>query len=741
MPSDNYTIEITAEDEASDDLERVGTEARDTAGEIDESGDAAQESGQKARDSSEGFDELVTEMTGIEPTAVTAKSGLMALATGIAAVGAAAAKNTVQVASFVAELDSAAAQAGLSANELQKWRVAGQLVGVQADSMQDAMKELRIRMGEARAEGKDTTRALDAMGLSFSDLRSDLSDTDAVMREMLRRISQIEDPMRRQAVAAQVFGEEAGPKLSRAMGEGAKGIDQLLGKAEQMQAKFGDDLVEASQDTAEAWVGLGQEWKAFKTEAAEPLIPVLEANVATWTAFVEEVQTAEPLIFTVSKAAKAGLSTFFGYSEAVDQAAKSQKKLNRQAAAGAGLIGEAFGDEIDTALQSVASFEDKAIDGLISAMKSLNGHLEDSEEKTKSFTRQRKKSAEVTQEAAKLRLQALRAESEIKAANLRFEAELLEIRASSKEGAEKRLAIVKARKRKQEEVAEAQKEKAEELQDFLDESVERTSSAIKALADEAREVGEIFSDATNESPGPDQETLGEGDGEPNFEEKTRRVRKLNAELRRTGREFQNFRSTPRTFRNIGASLTNATAELSNFGVQLAEAMNQAEGMKAAQKGASAAASTLGSVGAQAATLIGEGWREQAGVRAIFEAAAAAAALGSALLGNPAGYAAAAQHAVAASMFGAIAAGAGTNPNAGRRGGASAGGATAGGTGGTGGTTEPSRTSARERTEPRNPRPVEIAVDMRDSTHFGRTGPETEKQVAEASRNGAAQVFK
>lgn len=766
VAEDDYRIRMTAEDEASRELDDLGEQATETAEDVEQAGDEAADSGDRAQESAQGFEEVANELVPLEDYGLGAKAGFLAAGAGAVTGAQQVGQMTIELSQAAGELATTAKQFNLSTNELRKWEVAGKLAGASSNQLRDAIKELSTRMGEARLEGKNTTQALDAMGLTFADLDADIDNTDAVFRELLERLAQIDSDMKRTAVASKAFGEEAGPALARMVQDGTQGLRELESKAQDTAATFSEDTVEASQELNTEITELKETFKQMKIDGLDEMIPRLKEGteiLREWGPhLMDRGQEVQKVQFWWAHAAKAG-SDWLGVTEALTGAQQEQAETTtgtldtaRNAAKEMGLLekqmealnadvalsvpnfgrlGEALGGASDQALKWGENILESAKTGFQNYAKWVQ-EMEKADEQADKAAAAEARRRRIANEASALRIEALQVENEKEAARLRHKARIVEIEGQDLAQKEEELRKLESKRKKEKQIAEIEQEKIDRLKEWRDSAVgwlEDTSDAASDTADSFVQMGKdlLFADETADEQDVDKES----------EEIAKGAKDARDRFRELSSEIESFSGSERTFRSIAGGFAGIVGEMSNLGAEIQRVNEKFEGTKAGAKGAAAAASTFSSVGAEAASVIGEGYREQAGIRAAFETAAGVAATASALMGNPAAAAAAAQHFAAAALFGAIAGGAGKNPNAE----SDAGGAPAGGGGGAAGGS-PSRTASpspgRAENAPEQPRaPINLMVDLRESRHYGRTGPQAEKDISRAAEKGAAQVFK
>ena len=159
-------------------------------------------------------------MDRMNKTAARAAKGLVAMFGAISVARAVqGARSIINVADATAK---AANVAGIGAEALQELRFAlGQLAGTTDRDVDLSLQRFNRRLGLARDGAKNYGDALRNLGV---DIRS---DTGPALEQALRSLANIPNASDRAALASQIFGEKAGPKLAAALSGGIEGVERL----------------------------------------------------------------------------------------------------------------------------------------------------------------------------------------------------------------------------------------------------------------------------------------------------------------------------------------------------------------------------------------------------------------------------------------------------------------------------------------------------------------------------------
>lgn len=191
------------------------------------------------------------------------------LKTTLAGVGAAfviqrAAGFTRDTLEMADALGDTAAKAGLTAEQLQVLRHAAEQNGSSADKLDKAMVRLNTNLGQAALEAKGlasgTSPASDALaklGVSVLDAGGNIRSTGDVFPELVDKLSSIQSPAERAAVAAQIFGAKLGPELAVLIEQGSGALTKYRSELERMGALLSNDFVKAAGEVNDQFNAVG----------------------------------------------------------------------------------------------------------------------------------------------------------------------------------------------------------------------------------------------------------------------------------------------------------------------------------------------------------------------------------------------------------------------------------------------------------------------------------------------------
>jgi hypothetical protein len=184
----------------------------------------------------------------VEGAVSTLRSGLATLGVGFSV---AAVSGFVKSTFAAADALQAASQAaGVSAENLQRWRFAAEQSGGTADLMDRAIQKLNQNLGDFAISGEGpAAAAFETLGIAGRIAAGELSGTADVLDAAIAALVALEDPAKQAAIAADLFGREAGPRLRGLLAEGVEGIEALRAST----AVLSNEQVARADEIGDAW--------------------------------------------------------------------------------------------------------------------------------------------------------------------------------------------------------------------------------------------------------------------------------------------------------------------------------------------------------------------------------------------------------------------------------------------------------------------------------------------------------
>lgn len=199
-----------------------------------------------------------------------AKLGKFAAGAGVAIGGAmvGAFHGISRVAERLDKVGKTSQALGVSTAALQELRFAAQLSGMESEQFDTAFQRMTRRIGQG---SKATTDALEAMGLSFEELRK-LSPEEQ-FQQVAQAASGIGDAGQRLAVLTKIFDTEGARGMAVMLGEGAAGLEAMREQARSAGAVISGDAIKASADFNDEMLKLKTTATGTLSEIAGKLMP------------------------------------------------------------------------------------------------------------------------------------------------------------------------------------------------------------------------------------------------------------------------------------------------------------------------------------------------------------------------------------------------------------------------------------------------------------------------------------
>jgi TP901 family phage tail tape measure protein len=182
-------------------------------------------------------------------------SKLATLGSAIAAPLVASAKAFSVMGDAVAKMSK---RTGLSVETLSELRYVASQTGTEFSTLENGLRRMQRSIYDAGRGLSTATDALTDLGLTFQDL--DGLSPEQQFKLLAEKISQVEDPTKKAAIAMSLFGR-TGTNLLPMFAKGAAGIDQLQQQARELGLTMSSEDAKAAEDFTDAMDRL---WKTIK---------------------------------------------------------------------------------------------------------------------------------------------------------------------------------------------------------------------------------------------------------------------------------------------------------------------------------------------------------------------------------------------------------------------------------------------------------------------------------------------
>jgi len=210
--------------------------------------------------------------------------GATALAVTAAAVGVGAL--TVAWGENSLQLSNMSKMYQLSTDDIQAFSKAMSFVGLEVEDGLEAIREMRLRMGEARREGASPLKdALTDLGISFNAFQ-DLPMLDQ-MGVLADRLSEVTDESRQAALLDEIAGDDLA-KILPLLTEGSVGMQALIDKTKELNLIQSKGSIAAGAKLAKSWKTVTAVLATARGLIAGKLEPTVSSIIDTISKWVTE---------------------------------------------------------------------------------------------------------------------------------------------------------------------------------------------------------------------------------------------------------------------------------------------------------------------------------------------------------------------------------------------------------------------------------------------------------------------
>ena len=160
----------------------------------------------------------------------------------------------------VDQIGKMADTAGVTSENLQELRFAfGQLAGTTDRELDASLRRFNRRLGLAADGGGAAKGVFEDLNIALSNTSGEARDSEVILNELFVELAGIEDASRRAALASQAFGEDAGPRLAAALGNGIDSLSAAKQEARDLGFVLSDETVASGEQMADEFDKLSRQ--------------------------------------------------------------------------------------------------------------------------------------------------------------------------------------------------------------------------------------------------------------------------------------------------------------------------------------------------------------------------------------------------------------------------------------------------------------------------------------------------
>lgn len=263
-------------------------------------------------------------------------AGSLALVGGITAVTAAVVKAekalvsmTKEAAAFADEILTTATITGISAEKLQEYQYAAELMDVSVETITGSQTKLIRSMQDAQQGTEAQIDVFNRLGVSYQNTDGTLRDAQDVYWDVVDSLGQMTNETERDAVAMELLGRSA-RDLNPLIEAGSERMEELAKEAHNVGYVLNNEQLEALGKVDDAMQRFQNTTEATKNQLAAEFAPYLEESTENLTSFVGNLGTSLKQSGIVDAFGML-LNTFSGMLTPADQLAKDKVPALTQA--------------------------------------------------------------------------------------------------------------------------------------------------------------------------------------------------------------------------------------------------------------------------------------------------------------------------------------------------------------------------------------------------------------------------
>ena len=218
----------------------------------------------------------------------------LALAGGFAAVAAAIVKvekamisMTKESAAFADNIITLSMQTGQSAQQLQEFAYASELIDVSVDTLQGSLTKLTNNMQDTMNGTGNAKASFEALGVSVTNADGSMRSANDVFYETIDALGQVKNETERDAMSMDIFGRSA-QDLNPLIIQGSKTLKAYADEAHNMGYVLDDEALSALGAVDDAYQRLQKTQEGVKNQLAVEFAPYLEEFYGDVTTMVKD---------------------------------------------------------------------------------------------------------------------------------------------------------------------------------------------------------------------------------------------------------------------------------------------------------------------------------------------------------------------------------------------------------------------------------------------------------------------
>jgi hypothetical protein len=185
-----------------------------------------------------------------------------------------------------AEIHDMSAKLGLGVEQLQEYRFAARMSGVEVATFDKGVEKLGINAVEASKGNKQLAAAFKTLGVKVKGSKGQMRSVEEILDDTMLALTKIKDPLKRNQLAFKVFGK-SGVELTKILADGAGGLKELREEARRTGNVFSKEASDAADELGDNTDALKERIEGLKNFIGVQLLPVFNEAVKGITAWYD----------------------------------------------------------------------------------------------------------------------------------------------------------------------------------------------------------------------------------------------------------------------------------------------------------------------------------------------------------------------------------------------------------------------------------------------------------------------
>ena len=198
---------------------------------------------------------------------------------------------TIESAAYADEILTQSVVTGLSAEALQEYQYAAELVDVSLDTLTSSQTKMIRSMDAARRGSKEQAEAFDKLRIGVQNADGTLRDSQEVFGDVIDALGAISNETERDAIAMTIFGRSA-RDLNPLIKAGSDGLRELTQEAHDVGYVMGEEALDALGAVDDQLQRMNRSGEALKNQIAVGMAPAVENLMKKGTDLFVRLQEA-----------------------------------------------------------------------------------------------------------------------------------------------------------------------------------------------------------------------------------------------------------------------------------------------------------------------------------------------------------------------------------------------------------------------------------------------------------------